>query len=286
MEIKGIIPTVIILLIVGVLSFVLLLQNIDNSDNSDLTSQKEKVALHCYVGGTMRPVMQEFIALYEKRNPHVDIFIDYAGSGELLIRMEQTKLGDLYIAHDPFMKLASKKNLIVTGENVAIIKPVIAVKKGNPYQIKNLDDLLKDGIDVLLPSRKYSTTGHLVDYMYTKIGKFDQLNESILARLRCPCDAANSLTLDTADAAIVWDAVAFLRADKLDTIEIPKKQNLHKGVDVITTASFGEIDLGVINVSIMVLKFSKHQKESQLFLEFVASDSMKKVWKDFGFTTE
>ncbi|MBN2738836.1 MAG: hypothetical protein JXR70_17770 [Spirochaetales bacterium] len=53
-------------------------------DNQDSMTRKKPLLL--YVGGTMRPVMEEIVNRYSLETGQL-FELDYAGSGELLIRM-------------------------------------------------------------------------------------------------------------------------------------------------------------------------------------------------------
>lgn len=247
-------------------------------------NKKEKpVELHCYIGGTMRPVMEELIKLYRSKSD-TRILVDYAGSGELLIRMKATQRGDIYVAHDPFDQAAKRDQIAYSVSSPASLTPVIAVQKGNPMKITGFKDLIKRDISVLIPNSTYSTTGQLVNYMAAKEDMLEQLDKHVATRMRCPCDAANALTLDNADAAIVWNAVVHLRKDKLDMIPIEPTILPQKGVDVVTSATFGKLDLGITKINLIVLNYSRQLKEAQAFVDFAASPANASVWKEFGFS--
>ena len=65
--------------------------------------------LLCYVGGTMRPAMEAFAKQYEEQTGK-GIEIDYAGSGTLLLKIQESRVGDLYVCHDPFLgRLMAKR---------------------------------------------------------------------------------------------------------------------------------------------------------------------------------
>ena len=66
-----------------------------------------KPELLCYAGGTMRPAMEELVKRYKAKTGE-KIALDSAGSGELLVKFEQTQLGDLFVCHDPFFQGAMK----------------------------------------------------------------------------------------------------------------------------------------------------------------------------------
>lgn len=163
------------------------------------------------------------------------------------------------------------------------MEPVIVVQPGNPHDIQGLEALINPEINLLLTDRTYSTTGHLVTRMYEKLGLLDELEENITARLRCPCTAANALTLETADAAIVWNVVAGLRKDKLDIIEIAPDHRLKQGVDVVTSATFGQVDMSVTKVSVALLKYSQNPDAARAFAVYASSSRCAPIWKEFGF---
>lgn len=238
--------------------------------------------LLCYVGGTMRPVVERLAKMYRKETG-VEVELDYAGSGELLIKIEQTKRGDLYICHDPFMAAAQLKGLVRRSWVPASVAPVIVVPKGNPKNIQGLRDLTKPGIRVVLTHQQYSTTGHIVERIVTKYG-LTNLYANVISRTRGGGAAANAVMLGTADAAIVWDAVAHLRREKLDAVPIEPDLRLKRGVDAVTTATFRRIEMDYIRVGMAVLTTSRQPVAAEKFAEFVASERNRHIWDEFGFS--
>jgi len=256
----------------------LLLLNSCDSDNP-----KAAGSLLCYVGGTMRPAMEEIADMYKKKT-NQEVLIDYAGSGELLVKMEQTQKGDLYVAHDPFLAAVMNKNIAVNGWVVAGVEPTIVVAKGNPKKITGLEDLGREGVAVVLTDANYSTMGHLVPRMAKKKdGLWKRIQKNVVSRTRGGGAAANAVSVGTADAAIVWNAVAHLRSDKLDAVEVEPDLKLQSGIDAVTTATYGKMDMGFIQVTMATLKYSKYPAESKKFAEYVASSEASKIWMKHGF---
>jgi molybdate transport system substrate-binding protein len=243
--------------------------------------QRNKEPLLCYVSGTMRPALEALAKDYEKQTGQ-RVELDYAGSGELLIKIGQTRRGDLYICHDPFMAAAELQGFVKKSWVLASVTPVIVVPKGNPKHIKGLRDLARPGMRVVLTHAEYSTTGHLVARMTEKAGI--KLGSNVVSRTRGGGAAANAVMLGTADAAIVWDAVAYLRREKLDAVPIEPDVRLKRGVDAITTATFKRIEMAYIKVSMATLTVSKQPTTAEKFAEFVAAAKNRKVWDSFGFS--
>ena len=250
--------------------------------SSSCRNKNSNPALLCYVGGTMRPVMEELAKNYQDETGQA-VEIDYAGSGELLIKIQQTKMGDVYVCHDPFLAAADLKSLVIDGWTLASVSPVIVVPKGNPKHITGFRDLAKPGIRLVLSHKEYSTAGHLVTRMVANTG-LNNLTSNIVSRTRGGGGAANAVMLGTADAAIVWNAAAFLRKEKLDIIPIEPGCKLQRGVDAVTTATFKRIDMDYIRVTAATLTTSKQPATAKAFGEYIASDKNRSVWDAYGFS--
>ena len=239
--------------------------------------------LLCYVGGTMRPAVEEIAKMYTQKTGR-EILIDYAESGQLLIKIEQTNKGDLYVSHDPFLGALSRKGFLEKAWVVAGITPVMVVAKGNPKKIKGFADLGRPGLKLIVTHPEYSMLGHLLPKMAEKAGIKDALYKNVVSETRGGGEAANAVIMGTADASIVWNAVARLRIDKLDTISIDPQYQLLKGVDAISSATFGSMDMGFVRVTMAVLTTSKNNQAAIKFAEFTAGKEASEIWKKFGFT--
>jgi molybdate transport system substrate-binding protein len=239
--------------------------------------------LRVLVGGTMRPAMEALIKEYTAKTGR-KIEMDNGDSGELMIRIEQTKSGDMYVCHDPFLATLQRKGFCDKAWVVASLKPVIVVPKGNPKNIAGFRDLAKPGMNLILTDAVYSTMGHIVTRMAERANLTAAIESNTVSRTRGGGQAANAVVLGTADAAIVWDAVAFLRKDKLDAVPIEQAVAMRKDVDAVTSATYGKIDMDYVRVTAATLKFSKNLDAARAFAEFVASKDARKVWDAQGYS--
>lgn len=242
-----------------------------------------KASLLCYVGGTMRPAMEELARTYQQETGHA-IDIDYGGSGENLIKVETSRRGDLYVGHDPFLGKLMNKGLGEDAWTVAVLTPVIVVRKGNPKAIKGLADLARDGIKTGLTDPYYSTLGHICPIMFDRAGMREKIERNVITRMKMGGQVANAVSLGNLDAAIVWNAVAHLRRDKLDTVQISPEYQPHPEADAVTTATYGRIDMSQVSVFIVTLKCSKRPRAARAFAEFVASRRGRAVFARYGFS--
>jgi molybdate transport system substrate-binding protein len=249
-----------------------------------------------YVGGTMQPAMAELVKVYEARTGQ-KVEIDKSGSGVLLTRIRTNKSADVFICHDPFLDQLMEGKKEQLGDDawlVSQITPVIVVQPGNPHNIKTIGDLANKGVKVAVTDLEYSTCGHMLATMFAKDGveivqedkrvflkKGDFEKDIVTYRSGGrTCDTVKNRKFD---AAIVWDAVAYLRGKAVEVIPIGRHLPV-PGVDTITSASGKARDIGRIGVTLATLKCSKRPEAAGKFAEFIVSDEGQKVFREYGFT--
>ena len=243
-------------------------------------------ALLVHVGGTMRPVMQKLATDYETETGQ-KVEINSADSGELLAHIEGQKEGEVYVCHDPFLDILMKKyHMGVDGWVLAELTPVIVVKKGNPRNIKGLADLTRPDVELWLTDYEHSTLGRMLPTLFTKAGiDFEKLNRDKKINVhRSGGHVANMVVTGNADAAMCWLAVAALRRDDLDVVDITPAHLPTPGVDTVTSATGKAYPLTPVRVTIATLTCARRPEAAQKFAEFVASKKAAEVLKDFGFT--
>jgi molybdate transport system substrate-binding protein len=226
--------------------------------------------------------MEELVKEYQVDHA-LKVNIDYAESGELYVRLDQTHKGDLLVCHDPFGGAALKKRLVTLSLPAATLDPVIVVAKGNPKQIHGLRDMANPGVKVIFTHEMYNEM-NLIPRMAERAGIRKPLDANCASFSWGGGESANELSLGTADASIVWNAVAALRTDIVDMVPIEKGLHLQSNVDAITCATYGTVDLSTIKVTINVVRWSKHADAATAFAKFCVSDEAQKVWTKYGFS--
>jgi len=240
--------------------------------------------LLCHVGGTMRPVFEKLIALYEQETGQ-KIEINSADSGELIAHIELQRQGDLYVCHDPFLDVIMKRGLAVDGWTIAEISPVIIVQKGNPKNVRSLQDLARADVQLAVTDPNASTLGRMLPTIFAKAGMdFNALmqKKNIITH-RSGSYVANFVQMKNADAGLVWGAVAFLRAKDLDSIPVAPEYLPVPYVDAVTSATGKTYKLTPVRVTICSLRCSDQPKQARAFMEFVASDRARKLLEEYGF---
>lgn len=236
-----------------------------------------------HVGGTMRPAMEEICKLYEQESGR-KVEVNYGDSGELMIKLQQMGKGDVIVVHDPFPAKLAKDGLVEASFTVAVVTPVIAVKKGNPKKIAGLKDLARDDVKVGLTDAKYSTTGHIVDVMFKKAGIAEAMAKKEIPRTRGGGESANAVKIGTVDATIVWNAVVFARKDALDAIDIEPTFRPDPTADATSSATYGKQDMSCAKVVLMTLKKAGDIEGARKLAELATSERGKAIWVKQGFT--
>ena len=138
----------------------------------------ERLVFRCAAG--IQPPAARIIEEYCQRYPHVEVETDFQGSGTLLesIRIEQTQnrsRSDLYLAaDDTYINTGRQAGLLAEVIPVATQQPVIAVKKGNPKQIKSLADLLRDDVEVAIADPDGAAIGRVTKSLAEREGIWER----------------------------------------------------------------------------------------------------------------
>jgi ABC-type molybdate transport system substrate-binding protein len=248
------------------------------------TKKEGSGPLLCHIGGTMRPVFEKLVALYEQETGQ-KIEINSSDSGELMAHIELQKEGDLYVCHDPFLDIIMKRGLAVDGWTLAQITPVIIVQKGNPKNIRGLQDLARADVQLALTDPNASTLGRMLPTIFAKAGMdiHALMKQKNIIVHRSGSYVANLLQMKSADAGLVWGAVAHLRAKDLDRVPIVPEHLPVPNVDAVTSATGKTYQLAPVRVTICSLRCSDQPKQARAFLQFVVSDRARPILEEYGF---
>ena len=226
-------------------------------------SVKEKEVLQVYSGAGLKKPMDEIAQLFEEQE-NVTIEFNYAGSGQLLTQLETTGKGDVYIVGSvPNYEAAKSKDLVLDYITVAHHTPAIVTLKGNPKEIKTLEDLGKKDVKVILGDEKASAIGKTAQEILKK-NKLEIINDNIVSRAATVNEMVVQLTTGKADAMIATiDSV--YGNDKLEITEIQPEKN----IDQIIAGG--------------IVKNSEKADMADKFIKFVSSEKGKEIFAKYGF---
>jgi molybdate transport system substrate-binding protein len=212
----------------------------------------ERLTLYC--AAVLKDALERIARQFEIQTG-VRVQLQFGGSGTLLSNLRIAQIGDLYLPADrSYVDTARDFGLIEQSQPVAVIRPVIAVRHGNPKRIRSLDDLLRNDVEFALADPEAAAVGRVTHDLLERTGIWDRLRAG--ARVLKPTvnDVAGDVTLGLVDAAIVWDATVAQ----------------YGGLDAVRDA---RLDAGESVAAIAILKFSKRSESARRFVAFLTEAS-------------
>jgi molybdenum ABC transporter molybdate-binding protein len=229
------------------------------------SGNKDKEALVLYCAAGIKPPIEKIAREYSEEYG-VDINIQYGGSGTLLSNIRISQSGDLFLAADEsYIDEASKYGLIAENQPLAIITPVIAVKKGNPKKINGINDLTDNDIRYALGNPDAASIGKHTRIIFENMGIWDKIKAQVTVMKPTVNDVANDIRIGSVDAGIIWNSTAAQ----------------YKDIDILNPGLFSEYNK---HVCIGVLNTSEQPTEALRFMRYLSSrDKGNQVFSENGF---
>ena len=156
----------------------------------------------------------------------VQVQLQFGGSQTLLAGAQVSHRGDLYVPADEYyMEEARNKGLVDEIIPLARMQPVLAVRKGNPKNVKSLDDLLRQEVRVCQANPDAAAVGRLVREALLKRGRWEPLKARTVVFKPTVNDVANDIKIGSADAGFVWDATV-RQYPELENVSVPELNGL------------------------------------------------------------
>jgi molybdate transport system substrate-binding protein len=111
---------------------------------------------------------------------------------------------------------------------------VLAVQKGNPKELRSIQDLAQPGLKVALTDPQYSTCGEMVFELLEKKGiKKAVLKNAENCLTKGHSTLRTSLKTQVVDAVIMWNGVAHTFRKSLDVVKTPYEYDEEIRVHII-----------------------------------------------------
>ncbi|MCX6872465.1 MAG: extracellular solute-binding protein [Verrucomicrobia bacterium] len=175
--------------------------------------------LTVYCAAGLKQAVEAAAADYQ-RECGTAVSLQFGGTGTLLSQLRVARRGDLFVAADDGSLADARKSGVIR-EVLPLARqyPVIAVRKGNPKQIRTLDDLLRADVRVALANPEAASIGRATQ---AALGARWQALASHAAVMKpTVTELASDLSLGTVDAAILWDSTVGQFAG-LGWVEVPE----------------------------------------------------------------
>ena len=235
-----------------------------NTESKSQDTAKQGTALSgknlfVYCGAGMTKPFAEITDAF-KAETGCEVQVVYANAAQIQNQIQTTQEGDLFIAGSAD-ELTPVKDMVKESKNLVKHIPVLAVKSGNPLGITGLNDLTKDGVEVVLGDADATPIGKIANKALTDLGILGNVN--VIARAATAPEIFNALSTDECNAIIVWKENV-----KGSTTEVVKTTDLDAYVKTVPAAS---------------LTCSANPEALGEFLTFLDSEKAKNIWKSYGY---
>jgi molybdate transport system substrate-binding protein len=222
--------------------------------------------------------VEDLAKLFEARTG-TRVLRDYGGSGTVLLQIEESKEGDVYICHDPFAYTCEDKGISERWHTIAVLEPTLAVASGNPKGVRGLRDLLRGDLKLGLPHRERSTRGVILWEILKRGGMAEAVAQRRFFESRTH-DLVNQLKLGAVDLAVLWDAPVKAMPE-FEAVPIEEEFR----VDAVTSATSGRTySLQKVKVTLVRLKFSAEPLLAAQFARMCLSAEGKRILAEHHFT--
>ncbi len=182
----------------------LLMRNTDQSNGWGTSG--DRLTLFCAAGikGPVADAVEKY-----KQEFGIEVAVQYAGSGTLFSNIKIVGSGDLYLAaDDSYIKMGQDEGMIAESIPLATITPVIAVKKGNPKGIADIEDLLASHVSFALANPQAAAIGKITKLALEAAGIWEEVSQKAKVFKPTVGDIAADIVIGSVDAGIIWDATA------------------------------------------------------------------------------
>lgn len=250
----------------------------DYSAIPDADVWDESPTIYLSSGSMLKPGIDDVVKAFEKREG-VEINTTYNGCGILVSQMRSMKEGgdndrfpDAYFSCDVSF-LTQVQDYFDAAVNVSKNDLVLLVKKGNPLNIKNLDDLLRSDVKKIgFGHPQNAAMGALTENLLKKVGLHDKIYadgwQDRIVHADAGHDLVNKFRVGALDAAIVY------RSNALSTPE-----NVEKHMDIV------DIDIAeaLATQPFAIAKDSQHKYMMRRLLRAIVADQSADRFRTLGF---
>lgn len=227
----------------------------DSNYTTDLSSHT--LMIYCGAGMT-----KPFTAITDKFKEETgcEVSVTYANAGQIQSQISLSEEGDFFIAGSSD-ELEAVSDYI--SEKTDLVKhiPVLAVAADNPLDIACLNDLVSEHAALVIGDTKATPIGKIAFKAFSNLSIYEDLN--IIATTTTAPELITAITVDEADAAIVW------------------KENCNvNGVEIVPTT---DLDKYIKTVPAAKLTCSTDAEATKAFMNFLSTKDAQDIWVSYGY---
>jgi molybdate transport system substrate-binding protein len=226
-------------------------------------NREKELLFHAGVG--QRSSLTDIQTVFQKSHPNVQVNFSFKGSGYFLADISRSREGDLYMPGEEFYLLQAAERGFIADYNPdndipAYFVTVIITPRGNPKQIKKIEDFAKPGVRVGLGNPRSCAIGVEHEKVFKRAGILEEVQQNAAFSAKCIAELGNAAQHNLVDAAIVWATTAVLYLRDCEIIPLEPKYR------------------GIIRLPVAVLTFSKYPQEAELLKSFILSDTGQAIF--------
>lgn len=223
----------------------------------------KEMLFHAGVG--QRSSLNEIKAIFEKRNPDVKVNFSYKGSGYFIADITRSRQGDLFMPGEEFYLLQAVERGFVNDYNPetdipAYFVTVIITPRGNPANIKSIEDFARPGVRVGLGNPRACAVGIWHEKTFKKAGIWEAVQKNAVMSAKCIPELGNAVQHRAVDATIVWATTAVLYLRDAEIIPIEHKYR------------------GIVRLPVATLQFARHKPEAEALKSFILSSEGRQIF--------
>jgi molybdate transport system substrate-binding protein len=229
--------------------------------------EKKNAPLFVLSGAGLKCVLDPLAEAFTKETG-VEVEYSYLCSAMLLTNLQLTRQGDVFVPGSKhYFNIAREKKLVDEDHMVigGYMVPCIMVQKGNPKNIRGLDDLLKPGMRLGVGDFEALAVGRLTKVMLEREGIFDPFMANVEVIGGSATKMCLPVCMNSIDAVINWAGTAQTFDHCTDIVLIEPEKVLYSTFPVALT------------------KYAKSSDKAMKYFNFVQSPRGKAIFEKYGF---
>lgn len=223
-----------------------------------------------FVGSASQPPTELAAQRFEEKTG-AKLEVHFGGSGTMLAQMRLAEQGDIYFpGSSDYMELAKREGDVNPDSEVIVsyLIPAINVPKGNPNNVRSIEDLAKPGIRVAIARPDTVCVGLYAVELLETSGLASQVRPNIVTHTESCAKTAQIVALAQVDAVLGWRVFEYWEPDKIQTVLLPK--------DRVTRVGYIPAAIGAN---------SREPQLARAFLEFLTSEQGQVIYRQWHYLT-
>jgi molybdate transport system substrate-binding protein len=227
--------------------------------------EAEQDTLLFHAGAGQRASLDEIAELFRTRHPDVAVNFSYKGSGFFLADITRSREGDLYMPGEEFYFLQAVERGFIKDYDPkrdipAHFVTVIITPRGNPQNVRTLEDFARPGMHVGLADPQAAAIGLWHEKTFKRAGIWEAVRQNATMSAKCIPELGNAAQHKLIDATIVWATTALLYLRDVEIIPLAPRHR------------------GIVRLPVGTLDFAKQPKEAQILKDLILSDEGRAIF--------